>query len=197
MLLIADLVLATGCFLSTLWGVQFFFSRTGAGWAPGMRLLAILTFGGFGVQFCSLALRDAPEPLALGIAAGLYCAGLALFWISIGIHRRRPPSLAYSLDTPEHLVTWGPYAWIRHPFYTAYMLAWWAGYVASGSLASLAVAVILCIAYQHSARLEERKFAESALHEEYARYVARTGRFLPNPWKVLHAWRRTVKSGSV
>jgi protein-S-isoprenylcysteine O-methyltransferase Ste14 len=76
---------------------------------------------------------------------------------------------------------------IRHPFYAAYMLFWTGGYLASLRWTSLAPALLLFVSYELSARQEERKFASSTLAEEYARYTARTGRYLPNPWKLWRA----------
>lgn len=183
------LVLSILSFLSIGWAVQWFFSRPSGKIDFGMRILQILTFGCFGIQAYDLLRDGAPSTFRLALAAAFYAEGLTLFWWTVRTHRRRPPSLAYSLDTPEHLVQRGPYAMIRHPFYAAYMLFWTGGFIASLRWTSLAPALALFASYELSARQEERKFAASELAEEYARYTARTGRYLPNPWKL---WRARV-----
>jgi protein-S-isoprenylcysteine O-methyltransferase Ste14 len=152
-----------------------------------MRLLQLLTFGCFGMQAFDLLRDEAPSRFRLVLAAACYAGGLTLFWWTIRSHRRRPPSLAYSRDAPEHLVERGPYAIIRHPFYAAYMVFWSGGYIASLRWTSLVPALVLLASYELSARQEEQKFASSELAEEYARYTARTGRYLPNPWKLWRA----------
>lgn len=183
------LVLSIVAFLSIGWAVQWFFSRPSGKIDVGMRILQLLTFACFGMQAFDLLRDDMPSSIRLALAAAFYAGGLTLFWWTVRTHRRRPPSLAYSVDQPEHLVERGPYAAIRHPFYAAYMLFWTGGYIASLRWTSLAPALVLFASYEVSARQEERKFASSQLAEEYARYTARTGRYLPNPWKL---WRARV-----
>jgi protein-S-isoprenylcysteine O-methyltransferase Ste14 len=181
------LLLSTVALLSIGWAVQWFFSRPTGKIEPGMRLLQLLTFACFGMQAFDLLRDDTPSIVRLELAAALYVGGIILFWWTIRTHRRRPPSLAYSHDAPEHLVERGPYGVIRHPFYAAYMLFWTGGYLATLRWTSLAPALVLLASYELSARQEERKFASSDLAEEYARYTARTGRYIPNPWKLWRA----------
>jgi protein-S-isoprenylcysteine O-methyltransferase Ste14 len=183
------LLLSVCSFLSITWAVYRFFSRPGGKLEPGMQLARILTICCFGMQLFDLHRAGAAPTARLGLASALYLTGLLLFWWAIRTHRARPPSLAYSLDAPEHLVQGGPYAMIRHPFYTAYMLFWSGGWMASLRWTSLVCALVMLVSYELSARLEERKFGASQLAEHYARYRARTGRYLPNPWKL---WRAKV-----
>ncbi len=76
------------------------------------------------------------------------------------------------------LVTTGPYRWVRHPFYVAYMLAVTADsivtanwFLALTGLATIALFVI-------RTRTEEQKLVEP-FGVEYRSYMERTGRFFP------------------
>ena len=73
----------------------------------------------------------------------------------------------------------GPYRLIRHPFYTSYLLAWTAGYFASGSAWSILTVVAMVVLYKRAADLEERKFEVSKLRNSYAQYRQEVGQFVP------------------
>ena len=88
-------------------------------------------------------------------------------------------SYAGSNDTPEFVWTFGPFAYIRNPFYTSYMLSYLAVGVMFPSLVPLVVIGVMAFFYMRMAQHEERKFARSPLAEEYAAYAKRTGRFFP------------------
>ncbi len=88
-------------------------------------------------------------------------------------------SYVFSNDVPTMLWTGGPFAYIRNPFYSSYLLA-----MASVALMMPSIVRILVFAgtgalLTSAARHEERKFAESPLAREYESYRQRTGRFLP------------------
>jgi protein-S-isoprenylcysteine O-methyltransferase Ste14 len=106
--------------------------------------------------------------------------GILFFW-ALRAHGRRPLSAAFSPDEPAHLVDWGPYRFIRHPFYSAYLLTWLAGFVATARFALIPTIVVMFWIYWRAADLEEKKFAASPLAENYRRYSQLTGRFLPAP----------------
>jgi protein-S-isoprenylcysteine O-methyltransferase Ste14 len=134
----------------------------------------------FSVLHLSLLLFH-PLPAEDGrLAAALYLASLGLFWWAIHTNRAKPLSAVFSPDPPLHLVKRGPYRWIRHPFYTSYLLTWSAGVVATGRVWLICSLVIMTIIYWRAARQEEAKFLRSALASVYAAYRSRTGLFAPS-----------------
>ena len=109
--------------------------------------------------------------VALGIIAGLL---LTVTFRTLG------KNLTDTVVTrAEHvLVTSGPYRWVRHPFYVAFLLA-----VTANSLvtANWFLALTGGIAFGLMVlrtRTEEENLIER-FGEEYLKYMERTGRFFP------------------
>ena len=123
------------------------------------------------------------------VAALLYLWSLGLFWWAIQTNSTARLSAAFSDDLPAHLVEDGPYRFIRHPFYSSYVLAWSAGTVATARWWLLLTVAVMVIIYWKAAAIEEEKFSRSALAEEYQKYRERTAWLLPNPMKLLLARR--------
>jgi protein-S-isoprenylcysteine O-methyltransferase Ste14 len=173
----AALGLALLTFASFVWAVRRLF-RADEGMRGGMRAIALGGTASMALHLAALATGPGDGPLAaLGLV--LYGGALALFWSAAGVTLGRPLSLAFSTDRPAHLVMVGPYAHVRHPFYTAYLLAWIAGALASGEPALWVTVVGMGALYVRAARFEEAKFADSSLAAEYARYREQAGPFWP------------------
>ncbi|MEM9984728.1 MAG: isoprenylcysteine carboxylmethyltransferase family protein [Bacteroidota bacterium] len=102
-----------------------------------------------------------------------------LFWRCLQIHGERSLSPAYAEDLPEHLVKKGPYRWIRHPFYTAYLLSYLGGVVAAPGWWILPALLLPYGVYHAASSFEEAKFAKSTLSRAYADYRRQAGRFWP------------------
>ncbi len=174
--------LALASQLSFLWGIRRFFVQAGTP-RPGMRAIAGLGTPFALWQLVVLGARVPTPPGAVGASvsgAALFAAALTLFWWAVRANLERPLTLAFSPDAPRHLVAWGPYRRVRHPFYASYALAWLAGAVAAAEPLLLLPFVVMGALYVQAARLEEAKFAESPLAEAYAAYRARTGMFWPS-----------------
>jgi protein-S-isoprenylcysteine O-methyltransferase Ste14 len=108
----------------------------------------------------------------------LCVSSIALYTFTLGTHRIALPGWHQVNDAPSELVTWGPYAFVRHPFYSSYILY----FIASGLLAP-AWPVLLNAAFLFAVITLTAKREESELlalfGDEYTRYCKRTGRFLP------------------
>ncbi|WP_243367854.1 methyltransferase family protein [Microvirga solisilvae] len=165
-------------FVSFAWAARSHFVDTQER-SLGMRLVFAITPLGTLLTVATYAYY--PVGLAqCAVALCLYAGSLALFWWAIrstqASHRL---SVVFSTDSPEFLVTGGPYRYIRHPFYTSYLLFWSAGVAATGALWLAALMAVMGALYWSAAKAEERKFSHSELADSYAAYSARTRMFIP------------------
>lgn len=161
------------CFV---WSTLTHFADTGERpW--GMKAVFILPPLGVAATLATIALRPLSGWPLVGLA--LYAVALALFWWAIAATRKKNFSIAFSSDVPNLLVSSGPYAWVRHPFYTSYVLYWIAGPVGTGALWLWVFPAIMAVLYWRAARAEEEKFARSDFAEAYNAYKARTWMFAP------------------
>lgn len=132
--------------------------------------------------FFTVVLWTRVQPVAallLGLA--LQLCSLALFWSAIRASRRARLRFAFDADNPDSLVTEGPYRYVRHPFYSSYILFWIGWGIASWSVWALVPVVGIIVIYVVAARDEEAKFARTELSAAYAAYRQRTGLFWPLP----------------
>ena len=108
---------------------------------------------------------------------------LALFeWARHSI-RGQYFSYVFSHDVPKMLCTDGPFAYIRNPFYSSYLLGMASAALMWPSIVRFLVFAGTWILLTSAARHEERKFERSPLAPEYELYRRRTGRFLPKAWR--------------
>ena len=91
----------------------------------------------------------------------------------VGIQRR------LSGRTPDAVFQGGPYAYIRHPFYLSYMLAFAAAALALPQIPMLVVCAANLALYVYMAISDERTMVDSPLASDYAAYKQRVGMFLP------------------
>jgi protein-S-isoprenylcysteine O-methyltransferase Ste14 len=175
-IILALLLLA--CISSFAWGMCRFFVLP-ARKTPGMHLAVLVTLVATVIHLRALLLLAAPPLAAAALSAAGYLSSIAIFWWAIYANGRQRLAACYSNSLSAHLVTSGPYRWVRHPFYCSYLLAWLSGYIATRDyLVALSVAVIF-VFYWVAASREERQFAASPLAEDYRRYRAITGQFFP------------------
>src|SRR5690348_11251198 len=95
---------------------------------------------------------------AVAIGSLLYVCGLNLLLAAFRANRRRLLSVAFSEDVPEHLVLWGPYRYVRHPYYASYCMAWLTGFAATGNALMAGTFLLMLVLYMWAARFEKRKF---------------------------------------
>jgi hypothetical protein len=179
-------MLLLACLSSFVWGMRRFFIRP-AGSNTGMQITKICGLL-FSVLHFALIVSQGDTPPAEGLCRhGSVCRGddaLRLIAVPVLVvvytNRAKPLSAVFSPDLPMHFVSHGPYAWIRHPFYTSYLLTWLAGVVATGHLWLLSTVLVMVTIYWRAALLEEKKFFQTALASLYAGYRSRTGLFAPS-----------------
>jgi protein-S-isoprenylcysteine O-methyltransferase Ste14 len=166
---------------------RFFFRRDGA-----FNLKWWLTALPFGLCPAALLLarvtglapyRPASWTIPSELVAVIFAVGsVSLLFYTLGTHRV-PISLWHQVnDAPPHIVTEGAYRRIRHPFYTSYLLAFGGAVVFFPHWTTLTLAICVVGVLNATAAKEERRLTGSEYGAEYARYAARTGRFIP--------WRR-------
>ncbi len=172
---------ATVCFAAFSWGVKKHFRSTGA-MPLGMKLTSLLSLGLF-LAFLFYIAQGA-SGLWL-VSLGLFTASLAVFAAAVAASRYTPPTLAFDTDAPNFLLQHGPYRYVRHPFYLAYVLFWLGTAVAVHGLLGWVAPVLMTALYIEAASREERKFASSDLAGAYKAYRARAGMFWPRPLALL------------
>jgi protein-S-isoprenylcysteine O-methyltransferase Ste14 len=113
------------------------------------------------------------------VATPLYAMSIATIAWTIGSHRVSIALWHQDNDTPVQIVTHGPYAWVRHPFYSAFLLAFLATAIACAGWTSFACLVYAAIVLSATARREERRLSASAFGADYRTYMQSTGRLVP------------------
>lgn len=119
-----SVALAAITYASFIWAAMFFFKTGNSGSKRGKLLIGLMGFAS--VLICIAALlqsiwQQLPTQ-RLGVA--LLLLSFAVFWWAIQTVRRVPLDFAFSTRAPDRLVTQGPYAYWRHPFYASYSFGW-------------------------------------------------------------------------
>jgi protein-S-isoprenylcysteine O-methyltransferase Ste14 len=90
-------------------------------------------------------------------------------------------SLLIELKKDHQLIRSGPYAIVRHPIYSGFMLATLGTAIAFGEWSGLLAFVMIAIAWGYKATLEERALTEK-FGNEYEEYRRRVKRLVPFIW---------------
>ncbi len=161
---------------SFAWGLRGHF--VGDRTPGGVYVINALSLAAAAVFLFSVWTTDVPDWRR---AAGflLHLSAIALFVWAIRATRQNRPALAFAGKRPDHVFSWGPYAYIRHPFYTSYLLFWLGCVVATSSLVMVVLFVALAATYTLAALGEERSFLRSSMHDEYEGFRNATGFFWP------------------
>jgi len=106
-------------------------------------------------------------------------ASYGLYWLTIRESTNAKLLSAFDERMPHGLLKTGPYKYVRHPFYTSYLLLWGGWAIATWSIWSLVPLSFMVTTYWVATRDEEGKFATTPMAEEYAAYASKTGRFFP------------------
>lgn len=138
-------------------------------------VVMVLVYSGVWQPWCP------PEALATGeiVAVPFAVVSIALIAYTIGTHRVPLALWHQDDDAPRSIVTHGAYRYVRHPFYTAFLLALTGILIAVPHPGTVACLLYAAAILHFTARKEERKLSQSEFGDEYRSYLARTGRFFP------------------
>jgi protein-S-isoprenylcysteine O-methyltransferase Ste14 len=133
--------------------------------APSIDYVAALAFAGVLLSTLSI--------LMMGLTLGSHRIPLALW-------HQKPEN-----DAPQHIVDWGIYRRIRHPFYSSFILLMIANTLIAQNIWAFAVLAYVVVILTFTAQKEERRLsAESGgIGEHYRKYMTTTGRFFPR-WSI-------------
>jgi len=123
-----------------------------------------------------------------GVPAALRVVGLAGLVAVLGTWywamRSNPffsAAVRIQRDRGHRVVTSGPYRFVRHPGYAAFVLFGWGGPLALGSWLAVALHLVVVVLFVRRAALEDRMLREEL--EGYAEYaVSVRSRLLPGLW---------------
>jgi protein-S-isoprenylcysteine O-methyltransferase Ste14 len=172
------LTCALACFTGFAWSIKIFFG-TPKNMSPNMGLTFLL--GGIFafIHIALIATRGQSNPIGEGIGSVFYLLSLALFFWALKSHKPGKLKQAFTPGFSKTINRKGPYRTLRHPFYSAYTLAWIGG-VFSSNLPWLSVTVIIMFGlYWNDAEREEKDFLSGPLANSYKLYQKRTGKFIP------------------
>lgn len=137
----------------------------------------------FGIYYSFLA--PSIEYSANLAMIGVVLSGLSILMIGLAIGAHRIPLALWHQkpenDAPQHIVDWGIYRRIRHPFYSAFIMLMVANTLVSQSVWALALLVYVALILTMTARKEERRLSNEAgdIGAHYRNYLLKTGRFFP------------------
>jgi protein-S-isoprenylcysteine O-methyltransferase Ste14 len=106
-------------------------------------------------------------------------ASISLIFMTLGTHRIPIALFHQQNDAPQHIVTYGAYGRIRHPFYAAFLLVFLAALALFPHWGTLALLAYTAGGLTITARREEQRLSASEFGGEYQQYMTRTGRFFP------------------
>ncbi|MEX3010271.1 isoprenylcysteine carboxylmethyltransferase family protein [Hoeflea sp. TYP-13] len=169
---------ALGILGSHVWSMRYHFDVDLKQMPKGMNMLSMLVLASLLFMIFLTFIGTQPlTPQLIGLIMLIASAGL--FWLTIRESARANLLAAFDEKLPGSLLRTGPYAYVRHPFYTSYLLLWTGWAISTWNIWALVPLTGIVVAYWVAARGEERKFASTAMAEEYASYAATTGRFFP------------------
>ncbi len=139
--------------------------------------------------FIGLTAYGSLEPVVVGLpyervlreaaSVPFFAASIALIAFTIGVHRVPLALWHQDNDAPKSIVTHGPYAWVRHPFYTSFLIALFGVVVACPQVGTLGCFLYGVVVLSLTARREERRLSASDFGAEYREYMKEVGRLLP------------------
>lgn len=165
-------------FLSFFWSVIGVFSKKEGVLKTKYRILQFTTLLTWVVNLY-ISITANVGNLNYIIESLILTISLTIFWKHAYIVKRNSFSIVYTNDKPIKLIQEGLYKYIRHPFYSAYILCYLSIAISFFSISSFIMALIMLFIYRDAALFEENKFFDSSLNDEYVQYRKKTGMFFP------------------
>ena len=147
-------------------------------WPRAARFTRIVSDVGV-VAFAWLMWRERHPPWSLAISLVLFMAAVALLYWATNATRPLRLHVAFDAVPPDNIMRSGPYRYVRHPFYTSYVLFWLACAMATLHVLSIGFLVVIAAINLAAARREEHAFAASPFAAEYEDYRRTAGMFWP------------------
>jgi protein-S-isoprenylcysteine O-methyltransferase Ste14 len=120
-----------------------------------------------------------PDRLFVVPAVLLVLASMTMIGWTVGSHRVPLALWHQDNDAAAQIVNWGPYRYVRHPFYVAFLMTQAAAFLVAPHLITAIGFVYAIVVLSLTARREEARLLASTLGTEYRSYMTRTGRLLP------------------
>jgi protein-S-isoprenylcysteine O-methyltransferase Ste14 len=158
-----------------------------SGDAPADRgsIYAVIVLQGLGFLVAFLAAWIAPPWARFPNQHAAFWIGMALVIAGATLRRMCFRALGESFTgevrvrPDQHVVTDGPYRWVRHPSYSAgTLLAVGMGITLGTWLGALVAGALTLISYAYRVSVEERALLDG-LGDSYRDYMTRTKRFIP------------------
>ena len=134
-----------------------------------VRVAIVVSYLGI-MAFVYLMLRDQHALAPLVAALTIFAVSPALFLWAVTATRSKRLKLAFDPEPPGFVTRAGPYRYIRHPFYTSYILFWLACTIATLHPLSLIFLVAFSAVNLTAAYREEHAFERSPFAAEYMNY---------------------------
>lgn len=109
----------------------------------------------------------------------LTTSSIFLFWLAAKAIKKFNFDVIFSENIPESIVKTGPYRYIRHPFYSSYILTYLSIILMNFDLLASSLAALLIIYYYWAASQEEKIFLLSHFNTEYSDHIKKTKMFFP------------------
>ncbi len=178
---IIAILFALAAYGSAIWGGVFFFNTDDKGAQKGKVVISVTHLTSTLYAIYAITFKLDTRPLVILLALLFYAFAVLLFWSAVKANKSDQGSLPFIFSSKpvSHLVRSGVYKYIRHPFYTAYILSWIAPVVCTTSSTMTVFSCVMIIIYTLRAFAEEKAFMNSKLSDEYACYRAESGMLLP------------------
>lgn len=165
----SNFVLLTGILLFCLffWAVKFHFASERL--PTGMVFVSLASVINIAV-FAYVIVRQGQSTLLLAPSLLLQAASGTLFLWAFSVTRDASLKLAFDSAPPGDVIRKGPYRYVRHPFYLAYILFWLGCAVATLHPLNVVLFLVLTLAYMIAAVREKRAFLSSNHRANYAAY---------------------------